>query len=67
MFLPAFWLLVPGAIGVVGLSELVNSDTAGALRDLQAMVGTIIAIAVGVAVGSALGELPSLPSDNPGS
>jgi uncharacterized membrane protein YjjB (DUF3815 family) len=65
MFLPAFWILVPGSVGVVGLSELVSDNAIGAPRDLQTTVGTIVAIVVGVVVGTALGEMParSRPED----
>jgi uncharacterized membrane protein YjjB (DUF3815 family) len=63
LFLPSFWLLVPGAIGVAGLPQLVSSDAAGALRDSQNMVFTIVSIAIGVVVGAGLGEL--LPATGP--
>jgi uncharacterized membrane protein YjjP (DUF1212 family) len=53
LFLPAFWLLVPGALAVVGLTELVGSDPTVALVDLGTAGFTIVAIALGVLVGAA--------------
>jgi uncharacterized membrane protein YjjP (DUF1212 family) len=54
LFLPAFWLLVPGALAVVGLTELVGSDLNVALADLSTAAFSIVAIALGVLVGVAL-------------
>jgi uncharacterized membrane protein YjjP (DUF1212 family) len=54
LFLPAFWLLVPGALAVVGFAELVGSDLYVALIDLSTAAFSIVAIALGVLVGVAL-------------
>jgi uncharacterized membrane protein YjjB (DUF3815 family) len=54
LFLPAFWLLVPGVLAVVGLAELVGSDLNLALVDLSAAAFSMVAIALGVLVGVAL-------------
>jgi uncharacterized membrane protein YjjP (DUF1212 family) len=54
LFLPAFWLLVPGALAVVGLAELVGADLEVALADLSTAAFSIVAIALGVLVGVAL-------------
>jgi uncharacterized membrane protein YjjB (DUF3815 family) len=54
LFLPAFWLLVPGALAVIGLAELVGSDLNVALVDLTTAAFSIVAIALGVLVGVAL-------------
>lgn len=51
-FLPAFWLLVPGALGLVGVTEVLGGNT-GAGSTLVATVGTMIAIALGVLIGLA--------------
>ncbi|WP_421121732.1 threonine/serine exporter ThrE family protein [Aquihabitans daechungensis] len=53
-FLPGFWLLVPGAMGLIGLTRWAGS--AGVLRvdDLVATVGSIFAVAVGVLFGAQL-------------
>ncbi|MGV8876976.1 MAG: threonine/serine exporter family protein [Rhodoglobus sp.] len=51
-FLPAFWLLVPGALGLVGVTEVLGGE-AGAGSTLVATIGTMIAIALGVLIGLA--------------
>ncbi|MFC4910093.1 threonine/serine ThrE exporter family protein [Actinomadura gamaensis] len=55
-FLPAFWLLVPGALGLTGVSSLVTgtSDAATGLLTLVNALVTVVAIALGVLVGSSL-------------
>jgi uncharacterized membrane protein YjjP (DUF1212 family) len=50
-FLPGFWLLVPGALGLIGLTELAGG--AGG-KDLVATVGSIFAVALGVLCGTQL-------------
>lgn len=53
VFLPAFWLLVPGSLGLVGVSQLVV-DPVTAVDAVLGVVGLITAIALGLLVGSAL-------------
>ena len=53
-FLPGFWLLVPGALGLIGLTQLAGSADAAGTDDLVATVVSIFAVAVGVLVGSLL-------------
>jgi uncharacterized membrane protein YjjP (DUF1212 family) len=48
-FLPGFWLLVPGALGLIGLTELAGG---GGGQDLVATVGSIFAVALGVLAGN---------------
>jgi uncharacterized membrane protein YjjP (DUF1212 family) len=55
VFLPAFWLLVPGSLGLVGVSQLVV-DPLSAVEAVLAVVALITAIALGLLVGSALGR-----------
>ena len=50
-FLPAFWLLVPGALGLIGLTEYLGADPVSGLGDLLGTVSAILAIAVGVLCG----------------
>jgi uncharacterized membrane protein YjjP (DUF1212 family) len=50
-FLPAFWLLVPGALGLIGVTEFVDQDALSAAEDLFATVWSMIAIALGVLCG----------------
>lgn len=49
-FLPAFWLLVPGASGLIGLTEAVDAG----LSDLGTALATVLSIALGVLMGTAL-------------
>ncbi|MBD5785264.1 threonine/serine exporter family protein [Cellulosimicrobium terreum] len=51
--LPAFWLLVPGALSLVGLSDLVSGGPQAAQEIANAVVA-VFGIALGVLVGSAL-------------
>lgn len=52
-FLPAFYLLVPGALGLVGVTSLLDGDVTG-LGTLLTTASTMVAIALGVLVGSVL-------------
>jgi uncharacterized membrane protein YjjP (DUF1212 family) len=53
-FLPAFWLLVPGALGVIGVTELAGDAGASGVHDLAATAVSIFAIALGVLFGTLL-------------
>src|SRR3954452_6072882 len=53
-FLPAFWLLVPGAIGLVGVTGLLGAPAAVDLPDLVRPVAAIVAIALGVLCGTTI-------------
>ncbi len=51
-FMPAFWLLVPGAVGLLGVTQLLGAGGASAGVDaLLNTATTIVAIALGVLVG----------------
>jgi uncharacterized membrane protein YjjB (DUF3815 family) len=52
-FLPAFWLLVPGATGLIGVTAIVGNGSATAARALTDVLFTMIAISLGVLVGTA--------------
>jgi uncharacterized membrane protein YjjP (DUF1212 family) len=52
-FLPAFWLLVPGALGLIGITELVTENQHLGGEDLRNTATTIASIALGVLIGSA--------------
>ncbi|MFE3191404.1 threonine/serine exporter ThrE family protein [Nocardia sp. NPDC059240] len=54
VFLPAFWMLVPGGMGLTGVSELVTKNDPNGLHVIVNAVLTILAIAMGVLVGSGL-------------
>ena len=53
-FLPAFWLLVPGSLGLIGLTQLVAEKGQAGLQTVGDMTFAIVAIALGVMVGVAL-------------
>ncbi|MGW9630929.1 threonine/serine ThrE exporter family protein [Agromyces sp. NPDC055520] len=49
----AYWLLVPGSMGFIGLSEAA-SGTAGAASTILKTFGSLIAIAIGMMLGAGL-------------
>ncbi|HEY2645176.1 MAG TPA: threonine/serine exporter family protein [Galbitalea sp.] len=51
-FLPAFWLLVPGAAGLIGLTTAVGG--LGGFADFAGALVSVLAIALGVLIGTAL-------------
>lgn len=53
-FLPAFWLLVPGALGLIGVTEVVGNPASAGIEDLVEPIGSIVAIALGILIGSSL-------------
>ena len=53
-FLPAFWLLVPGALGLIGVTEIVGDPATASIEDLVEPIGAIISIALGVLAGVSL-------------
>ena len=53
-FLPAFWLLVPGAAGLIGVTEIVGTDSALGPSDFTAMISTVFSIALGILIASAV-------------
>lgn len=52
-FLPSFWLLVPGALGLVSLKYMLSDHAAG-VEGLIAAVFAIVSIALGTLMGAAL-------------
>ncbi|WP_412540777.1 threonine/serine exporter family protein [Longispora sp. K20-0274] len=55
LFLPAFWLMVPGALGLLSLNELATDVPIGA-SDAIGGLWSFISIALGMLVGSSLGR-----------
>ena len=55
-FLPGFWLLVPGALGLIGLAKLAGTPNSAGTQDLVATAVSIFAVAVGVLCGTLLLE-----------
>jgi uncharacterized membrane protein YjjP (DUF1212 family) len=50
-FLPAFWMLVPGALSLMGVTEYLGHDAVAGIQDLLGALGSMIAIALGVLCG----------------
>lgn len=50
--LPAFWLLVPGALGLLGVTKYLGADPLDGLNTLLATAVTMVAVALGVLLGS---------------
>jgi uncharacterized membrane protein YjjB (DUF3815 family) len=52
IFLPAFWLLVPGAAGLIEVTQIVGTGPDVAARGLSEVLVTIISISLGVLIGA---------------
>jgi uncharacterized membrane protein YjjP (DUF1212 family) len=52
MILPAFWLLVPGTIGLIGITELVGDNAEAGSANLGTALVSIPAVALGILVGT---------------
>ena len=52
-FQPGFWLLVPGAAGLIGIAQILGAGGGGGRAFISALV-TVGSIAVGVLIGSSL-------------
>ena len=55
VFLPSFWLLVPGSLGLIGTTQLA-ADTGDGFATAAGAIAVIAAIALGVLIGSAVGR-----------
>lgn len=53
-FLPGYWLLVPGALGLIGLAEFAGDPSGAGTQDLVATVVSLFAVAIGVLCGTLL-------------
>lgn len=52
-FLPSFWVLVPGALSLVGVKYML-SDPSAAIDDLVAALFALVSIALGTLIGASL-------------
>jgi uncharacterized membrane protein YjjP (DUF1212 family) len=55
-FLPGFWLLVPGALGLAGITSFLDEDRVQGIASLTTMGTSMIGIALGVLLGMAVGR-----------
>ena len=53
-FLPGFWLLVPGALSLIGMTEYLSHNAAMGSEDLLGATGSMVAVALGVLCGHPL-------------
>ncbi len=53
-FFPALWLLVPGALGFVGLTEIASDNPLAGVENFSTALFTIVAIALGSLVGAGI-------------
>lgn len=60
-FTAGYWLLVPGALGLIGVTDLLGEDGAAA-TSLLATLSTMVAIALGVLAGSAISNRLGRPA-----
>jgi uncharacterized membrane protein YjjP (DUF1212 family) len=51
-FMPGFWLLVPGSLGLIGLTQLAGDVSVAGAQELLNTVVAIFAVAIGVLCGS---------------
>ena len=63
-FLPAFWLLVPGALGLVGITQILGPSRTSGFDSLvttgAAMIGIAFGVLLGLAAATGLGSLARL-------
>jgi uncharacterized membrane protein YjjB (DUF3815 family) len=50
--LPAFWLLVPGALGLLGVTKYLGADPLDGLDTVMSTAVTMVAVALGVLLGT---------------
>ena len=55
-FLPAFWLLVPGAIALVGVTQVMGDASIDGVTSILTAGVTIVSIALGVVLGLSVGD-----------
>lgn len=54
--LPAFWFLVPGSLGFIILASLIGKNYFSAVINLTTVVTTVVAISLGLLVGTVIKE-----------
>ncbi|GID25542.1 threonine/serine ThrE exporter family protein [Paractinoplanes brasiliensis] len=61
--LPAFWLLVPGALGLLGVTEYLGTDPRNGIDTLVTTAATMVAVALGVLLGSEIRRPARTPAE----
>lgn len=56
-FVPALWLLVPGSLGLIGMTELASDNPLAGVENFTTTLFSIVAIALGSLVGSGVYNL----------
>ncbi|HEY7010626.1 MAG TPA: hypothetical protein VH395_16875, partial [Jatrophihabitantaceae bacterium] len=56
LFLPGFWLLIPGTVGLIGLTQLVGTHFSTA-TSFFGFAATILSVSAGVLIGTSLYRL----------
>jgi uncharacterized membrane protein YjjP (DUF1212 family) len=67
-FLPAFWLLVPGALGLIGVATLLDGNSTGTdtvITTIATMVSIALGVLIGLGVTGAISGFPISPIDDP--
>jgi Putative threonine/serine exporter len=54
LFVPGYWLLVPGALGLIGLAQVAGDARAAGIDDLVAITVSLFAVTIGILGGSIL-------------
>jgi uncharacterized membrane protein YjjP (DUF1212 family)/uncharacterized membrane protein YjjB (DUF3815 family) len=54
IFLPSFWMLVPGALGLTATLAIFRTRSAGNITDLVTSIIVVLALTLGIMVGSRL-------------
>ncbi len=52
----AFWFLVPGSLGFIGLATLIGQNYFTAVNNLILLIMTVVAISLGLLIGAAIAE-----------
>lgn len=60
LFMPAFLMLVPGALGLIGVSELATIEPTNGIGGLVSAISAILSIALGILVGTRLTRIVSM-------
>lgn len=55
IYLPAFWVLVPGSFGLMNAAQMHSGD---GLHDLATAGSAVLAVAIGTLIGSLISQLP---------